>query len=252
MNAGIRLSLLTVFLRLYYFDALLLIPVGPQQGPAAMMRIIPHPRSDSITNSDGATPSDTLSSMTSPNEGDGAIEQATFMLLNSSNVGVWDEPNFRQAETIVEAWSERQSKRAALAVERLLRRIVKEQISGNPYADCLDMTALYTNLLKGWARCGEPGGAERAEEILDYFQMVYEDGDSYDPLLCEPGLESYNAVIEAYAKRGTEDAPQQAIRVLSKLYDLNRSGRTTAMPNKETYARMLLAIPDLATESLCT
>jgi len=168
---------------------------------------------------------------------EGAIEQSTYLLLNASNVGEWDERYFRQAETIVEAWSKRQFKRAALAVERLLGRIVMEQKAGNPFADCLDTTALYTNLLQGWAKCDEPGAAERAEEILDYFQQVYEDGDAYDPLLCGPGLESFNAVIAAYARRRTADAPQQAVRVLSKLIELNRNGKTVAMPNKETYAR---------------
>jgi len=167
---------------------------------------------------------------------EGVIEQSTYLLLNDTNAGEWGEADFRRAEAIIEGWSLRQSKRAALAVERLLRRIVREQEAENPYADCVDMTALYTNLVEGWAKCGEPGGAERAEEILDYFQRVYEDGDSYDPLLCGPGLESFNAVISAYARRRTDDAPQQAVRVLGKLYEWNGDGRTIVMPNKETYA----------------
>lgn len=187
-------------------------------------------------------PGDTVLSNSNERFNEGAIEQSTYRLLNATNVGAWDERFFREAETIIKAWSKRQSKRAALSVERLLGRIVKEQKAGNPYADCLDMTLLYTNLVEGWAKCDDAGAAERAEEILDYFQKVYEDGDSYDPLLCGPGLESFNAVIAAYARRGTDDAPQQAIRVLTKLYELIRDGRTTVMPNKETYARMFCVI----------
>lgn len=166
-----------------------------------------------------------------------AIDEMTWRMLNGTNVGEWVQSDFELMETIVEAWSHRQSSRAALVVERLLRRIVKEQMAENPYADCVDMTALYTNLIDGWANCGEIGGAERAEEILDYFQSIYEEGDSYDPLLCGPDLQSYNAVIEAYATSGREDAPQQAIRVLGKLYDLNQGSGTSVQPNKETYAR---------------
>lgn len=166
-----------------------------------------------------------------------SIDETTWRLLNGTNVGEWDRSHFEQAESIVEAWSQRQSKRAALVVERLLRRIVKEQMAENPYADCVDMTALYTNLIDGWANCGESGGAERADEILDYFQRISEEGDSYDPLLCGPGLRSFNAVIGAYARSGRDDAPQQAVRVLGKLYDWNREGRTCVTPNKETYAR---------------
>lgn len=148
-----------------------------------------------------------------------------------------NQSHFEAAENVMEAWSKRQSKRGALVVERLLRRIVKEQMAGNPYADCVDMTALYFNLIHGWANCGEAGGAERAEEILDYFQDIYEDGDSYDPLLCGPCIGSFNAVIGAYAKSGRDDAPQQALRVLDKLCDWNSQGRTCVSPNNETYAR---------------
>jgi pentatricopeptide repeat protein len=176
-----------------------------------------------------------------------AIDLTTWQLLHGTNVGEWGRLQFEEAERIVEAWSQRQSKRAALVVERLLLRIVKEQMAENPYADCVDMTALYTNLIDGWSNCGELGGAERAEEILDYFQRIYEEGDSYDPLLCGPGLRSFNAVIGAYARSGREDAPQQAIRVLSKLYDLTRQGRTCVFPNKETYAHVLRAFAKKAT-----
>jgi hypothetical protein len=166
-----------------------------------------------------------------------SIDESTWILLNETNVGEMNQSDFELAEMIVKAWSLRQTKRAALVVERLLRRIVKEQMAENPYADCVDMTALYANLIDGWANCGEVGGAERAEEILDYFQRIYEEGDSYDPLLCGPGIRSFNAVIGAFARSGSDDAPQQAVRVLGKLYDLNREGRTCVTPNKETYAR---------------
>jgi hypothetical protein len=167
------------------------------------------------------------------------VDEATWLLLNGTHVGEMNRSHFQAAEMVVEAWSKRQTKRGALVVERLLRRIVKEQMVGNPYADCVDMTSLYSNLIEGWANCGEPGAAERAEEILDYLQNIYEEGDSYDPLLCGPGLRSFNAVIGAYARSGRDDAPQQAIRVLSKLCDLRAEGRTNVSPNKETYARKL-------------
>lgn len=173
-----------------------------------------------------------------PHHGNAIIDEATvWQLLNGTNVGEMNRSQFEEAETIVQAWSKRQSKRAAIVVEQLLRRIIEEQMAENPYADCVDMTALYANLIDGWANCGEEGGAERAEEILDYFQRISEEGDSYDPLLCGPGIRSFHAVIGAYARSGREDAPQQAIRVLGKLYDLNREGRTSVAPNVETYAR---------------
>jgi hypothetical protein len=111
----------------------------------------------------------------------------------------------------------------------------------NPYADRVDMTALYTNLIQVWANSGESGGPQRAEEILDYFQRFAESGDSYDPLLCGPDVDCYNAVIGAYAGSGRADATEQAMRVLGKLYDLHHAGRTVVAPNKDTYAHILRA-----------
>jgi hypothetical protein len=170
-----------------------------------------------------------------------ALGDITRDLLTGTKVGEWNRSSFRSLEITMEAWSKGNSKRAALNVERLMRRVVEEQKVGNPCADRLDFTALYTILIQAWANSGEPGGAERAEEILDYLQDIYEKGDFDDPLLCGPGLESFNAVIHAYARAGRQDAPEQAKRVLQKLYDWNRSKRTFAVPNKETYAAVLRA-----------
>jgi hypothetical protein len=175
------------------------------------------------------------------------ISETTWQLLNETAIGSWNRSDFEVMEMIIESMSSqshsRQSKRAALIVERFLHRIVQEQMAENPYADCVDMTALYTNLIDQWANCGDAGGAERAEDILDYFQSIYEEGDSYDPLLCGPSLQSFNSVIGAYARSGRSDAPQQAIRVLTKLYEWNKEGRANAAPNQESFARTFLDTP---------
>jgi hypothetical protein len=174
------------------------------------------------------------------------IAEATWYLLNGTAVGSWNRSDFEVMEVIVDSVLSqshpRQAKRAALIVERFLHRIIQEQMAENPFADCVDMTALYTNLIEQWCNCGEDGGAERAEEILDCFQSIYEEGDSYDPLLCGPGLASFNAVIGAYARSGRSDAPKQAIRVLTKLYEWNKEARITAAPNQETFARKFLIL----------
>lgn len=170
-----------------------------------------------------------------------AMEETTRNLLNGTSVGEWNETCFEDVADIMQAWSNWQSRRSAIMVERLLRRVVEEQMAGNPYGDNVDMTAMYNSLIMGWANSGEPGGPERAEEILDYMQQIYEAGDSDDPLFCGPEISAFNAVILAFARSGRWDAPQQAIRVLTKLYDWNRSGRTDVAPTKETYAAVLRA-----------
>ena len=170
-----------------------------------------------------------------------ALGRTTRELLTSTQVGKWNRSAFETVEVAMAAWSKGNSKHAALKVEGLLRRVVQEQMSGNPNADGVDMTALYTILIIAWANSGARGGVERAEEILDYFQDIYEKGESDDPLLCGPGLECFNAIIYAYARTGRRDASDQAMRVLRKLYDLNRAKRTLVAPSKDTYAGVLRA-----------
>jgi hypothetical protein len=170
-----------------------------------------------------------------------ALSETTRGLLTGIPVGEWNRSSFESVEMIVESWATGNSKRSALNAERLVRRVIEEQKIGNPYADQIDLTNLYQVLIQAWADSRETGGAERAEEILDYLQEIYDNGDSEDPMLCGPGLESFNAVIHAYARSGRQDAPEQALRVLEKLYDWNIDRRTFATPNKETYAAVLRA-----------
>ena len=170
------------------------------------------------------------------------LEDGTNRLLNSAPVGEWGPQSFRDVEQIVAAWSTKQSRRAAMEMERLLQRVIQEQRDDNPFADAVDMTILYTHLIIGWANSGEIGGPERAEEILIYFQRISEEVDCYDPLLCGPCIDAINAVIGAYANSGKPDAPQQATRILGMLYEWIQKGRVIVTPNKESYARKLSQI----------
>ena len=180
---------------------------------------------------------DLSSSTSTPRLNFRALSETTKQLLHTETQ--WDTTSFQAVPTLMQSWALGNSKRAALNAEYLLRRVVEEQRNGNPHAECMDMTALYQTLILAWANSGEAGGAERAEEILDAWQEIYEQGDSDDPLLCGPGLDSFNAVIHAYAKSPRPDAPEQALRVLQKLYDWYIEDRTFATPNKETYAAVL-------------
>jgi hypothetical protein len=137
----------------------------------------------------------------------------------------------------MEAWSQRPNRKSSVILEKLLRRVVEEKISGNADAVGLDMTAMYTAVIRNWAKSGEKGAAQRAEEILDNMQSAYEDGDGS----LKPNIETFNAVLLAYAQFQEDDAPQQAMRVLQKLHDLIHEGRTDVMPNTESYAAILRA-----------
>jgi hypothetical protein len=224
----------------------------------ALVRFAPETAADSLLEDSGdndiadddddedyeAASTMTMSSSAPTSQSQASIDHSLWWLLQGdADIGEWDHTHFDEAAFVIGSWRKGRTSSSAqpripLALERLLRRIVEEQRVGNPYADRVDMTALYTGLIEAWAACGtEPGCAQRAEEILDYFQSIYEEGDSFDPLLCEPGLEAWNSVIASYGRSGRPDAPQHAMRVLGKLYDLHHRGRSRVVPNKDTYAR---------------
>jgi hypothetical protein len=168
-----------------------------------------------------------------------SLEERTRNFLNSKTVGSWTRQDFEEAQTCIQAWANRQSRRAALMVERIIHRVVQEP-TFDQYntAGCLDMALMYTCAVQGWANSWEKGAAaQRAEEILDTMQLRYMDGDER----IQPPIECFNFVLLAYARSGLPDAPQQAMRVLEKLQDWHSAGQTTVVPNQESYATVLRA-----------
>ena len=57
-------------------------------------------------------------------------------------------------------------KMCALTVERLLKRLVDERRAGNTNA--VATTKAYNAAINGWARSGEAGAAQRAEQVSDF------------------------------------------------------------------------------------
>lgn len=163
-----------------------------------------------------------------------ALSEFTREILMEIPLGAWNATTFARIENLMEEWVLGNSKRSTMQVERLLGRVIAEQKVGNPSSAAVDMTYLYELLIKAWAATGV--GSSRAEEILNTLQETYDDCE--DPLLCGPGIESFNAVIAAYAQLGQRE---EAVRVFQKLYNWNRSGRTLTTPNAETYAAVLRA-----------
>ena len=166
------------------------------------------------------------------------IDETTRSLLYPEEVGIWSEEQFQEAKALVEVYARRQNRRSAIVIERLLRRVVEERIAGNDNASELDMAAMYTSAIQGWAYSGEKGSAQRSEEILDYMQFYYERGDVW----LKPQISAFNAVLTAYAQSQQNDAAQQTLRFLQKMIDWNTNGRTDVAPNKESYAAVLRAL----------
>jgi pentatricopeptide repeat protein len=70
----------------------------------------------------------------------------------------------------------------------------------------------YSNVIKCWAKSGQYGAADRAEDILREMQDRYQAGDEY----VKPGVISYNSVINAHAKQGNAE---RAEALLEEMYN---------------------------------
>lgn len=164
-------------------------------------------------------------------------ELKTNELLHLQDEGTWDSKRFQRVFEVMRLWSQRPSRKSAVNLERLLRRVVEEKLAGNAQVDSVNMLDMYNIVIMGWARSKEKGAAQRVEEIFDTMLRLHEMGE----IDIKPNAETFNGVLLAYSSSRAKDAPKQAMRVLQKLHDLRSMGRTDILPNGESYATILRA-----------
>lgn len=138
----------------------------------------------------------------------------------------------------------------AVAVERLVKRLVDESEAGNSKAH--PHTADYNWLLEGWARSGEGVfAAERCEQILRQMQARHEDGDQN----VQPNLSSFKVVIMAWRQSQTDYSANRAQRILEWMMELYNKGKNDqALPDSDCFDIVLQSwarnrLPDAPTRA---
>lgn len=126
----------------------------------------------------------------------------------------------------------------ALAVEKLLKRIVDERLAGNEHAN--PTTDLYNAALQGWAMAASDkergAAAQRAEQILMHMQAMYDAGDT----LVQPNVESFYTVMMAWSWSREKFAAQRACQVLNWMINLSQAGANDhAVPDMECFTLVL-------------
>ncbi len=129
------------------------------------------------------------------------LVQATSELLGpeSPSLGSMSKGSIHRAILLMKAWSRRNEQTGSNSphvVERLLKRLLDERDAGNE--NVVINTKVYNILLDAWSKSHESGSAERAEEILEGMERMYNMGNQQ----MRPNEASYNAVIKAYVKNG--------------------------------------------------
>eukprot|EP00536_Pseudo-nitzschia_multiseries_P001138 jgi/Psemu1/234305/estExt_Genewise1.C_140097 len=127
----------------------------------------------------------------------------------------------------------------AIQQERLLRRLIEEKQAENSFALGLKTRDIYHDIITSWSKSYETGSANRAEEILDAMQHAYNSGQDRD---LQPAIDAWNSILGAYAHSKSKDAPEHAMRIISKLFCLISEGKTDVRPNDVSYASILKAV----------
>jgi pentatricopeptide repeat protein len=109
-----------------------------------------------------------------------------------------------EIRSTMNAWAKTRSKHGAIMVERLLKRLIDErkrydneneqqqQNQSGQTSRIKPNTAIYNVLIDAWAKSGERGAAQRAEQILSLMDK------SGDPDM-RPDVKSFSSVINAWA-----------------------------------------------------
>uniref|UniRef100_A0A7S2YMD2 Pentacotripeptide-repeat region of PRORP domain-containing protein n=1 Tax=Entomoneis paludosa TaxID=265537 RepID=A0A7S2YMD2_9STRA len=208
------------------------------------------------------------------------LERNATALIRDTAVGSWNSTTVETATTLCVSLSKMSFRHSIILVEKIIHRMVQEQSVGNDNVGAKQMTPLYESLIMAWAKSGEVGGPERAEEILEYMVMNSEEGDddgtngeddedevelsscnkyghddipevetmvtsllpkiTYNQL--RPGRESLNVVLWAHARSSQSHAHVKATQLLSKWYKWYNDGLCWVAPNAISYSAILYAL----------
>ena len=137
------------------------------------------------------------------------------------------------APEVMKGWAtaKKHSAENAVAVERLIKRLVDESEAGN--AKATPRTDDYNCMLEGWARSGEGVfAAERCEQILTQMQARFEEGD----VNVQPDLSSFKVVIMAWRQSQADFSAVRAQRILEWMVELYKNGKNDlALPDSDCF-----------------
>jgi hypothetical protein len=165
-----------------------------------------------------------------PNKQIPYLQKLTGVICDSP---ILSDEMIKSVPMVIEGWatSKQHSAENAVAVERLIKRLVDESEAGNEKA--APTTVDYNLMLEGWARSGEGVfAAERCEQILTQMQVRYEEGDSN----VKPNLSSFKVVVMAWRQAQTSYSAVRAQQMLEWMVALYTEGKNDlALPDSDCF-----------------
>ena len=140
-------------------------------------------------------------------------------------------PDSFSMTSVLSAWANSNIDGAAQRAEMILQQMQNMYEHGNK--NLKPTVVAFGAVLHAWARTGE---AERAEAIVDHMEKLSE-LDEYKEI--RPNSVVYNTLINAFAKKGGQNATAKAETVLSKMETLSAKGIQEAQPSRISYNSVL-------------
>jgi len=116
---------------------------------------------------------------------------------------------------------------AAERAQQLLDRM--EQLYRNGDDDVKPNKVVYNSVIHAWARSGEAGSAQRAEDLLARMQQQAKVGDGDDDV--KPDVVTFNSVIDAWARAEEYGSAEKAENLLSSMEKQYIAGDESVKPD---------------------
>lgn len=142
-------------------------------------------------------------------------------------------PSTRTLNTALNALSQRKHNKAVRRAEETLDRMFQLHKSGVP--NIKPDTFSYSAILKCYQRLGTPDAAQKGSDILSGMEELYERKILDSP----PDTFHYTIVCSTWSISRAKNAPDECVRILSRMKEKDKEGWPNVKPNIRTYNAVL-------------
>jgi hypothetical protein len=130
----------------------------------------------------------------------------------------------------VDAWAKSGEGGAAATRAEAILQHMNNMFQKSGHESLRPTTGIFNAVINAWARSREQLAPVRAEQILEWMDTLYHNGN----LDVQPDKYTFNTVIHAWAKQGGRDAAEKAQHLLHCMHRMTTNGNLNAKPDTIT------------------
>ena len=164
----------------------------------------------------------------------GSMSQALvdrMMQLYSKDLG-FERPTRIVFNTLINAWSRSKEENAADNAENVFQFMESQRQNGDELSQPDEVSLC--GVLNAWANNAINGGALRAQQIMDHTVALTSKDRGFDH-----NIVSWNVLIKAWGRSRETDSVQQAEKILTRLEEHYKAGKSTIKPDITTYSSVI-------------